>query len=78
MYDTSPKLPGRFQDKVASFPESSMGACSVTIVLVDGRSVLNVSVAWGETIVKIGDRMIENTGDLDFDLADISDVTPQI
>jgi hypothetical protein len=39
-------------DKVASFPESSYGAKTVTLVLGDGTTIEHVKLAWGPYVIK--------------------------
>lgn len=45
-------LPEKLADKVASFPESSYGAKTVTLVLRDGTTIEHVKVAWGPYVIK--------------------------
>jgi hypothetical protein len=72
------RLPENLREKTATFPESSMGANRVKLELKDGRRNYNVSLAWGETIVKIGNRHIQSADELDFRIADITDVTSDV
>ena len=45
-------LPDKLADKVASFPESSYGVKTVTLMLRDGTSIHHVRVAWGRYVIK--------------------------
>jgi hypothetical protein len=58
-------LPDDLQDKIASFPEYSMGAHKICVVLKDGRRYEDVIVGGGE-IVKVGGKsqIPFNTGDI--------------
>ena len=78
MMDQIPKLPEPFRDRVASFPESSMGANRIKIDLSNGQRVYDVFIAGDGTIVKIGNKMIENLEDLEFSPSDITNVTSEI
>ena len=48
------KLPLHFKEKVLAFPEHRMGVHRVALVLEDGSQVLDVLVAWGDEVVKVG------------------------
>ena len=78
MTDQKPKLPEQFRDRVASFPESSMGANRITIELSNGRRIYAVYIAWVDEIVKVGDKIIEKMEDLDFDPSEITNVTSEV
>ena len=62
--------------KANSFPESSYGATTVTLVLLDGRRVDEVVLGGASVIVKIGGRDVSVASDLDFSLTEIADVFP--
>jgi hypothetical protein len=70
------RLPDALAAKAARFPESSYGATTVTLVLVDGRLVPQV-ILGGDEIVKVGGRTITTPAQLGFSLADIRDVLPE-
>ncbi len=72
------KIPYNLSNKAAGFPESSYGANKVTLILLDGRKVGEVYLAWGKEIVKIRKRSIHSIEDLDFDISEISDVVSEI
>ncbi len=71
-------LPNQLADKAAAFPESSHGANRVTVVLVDGRRVREVFLAWGRDIVRVGNRAVSRPEDLDFRITDIVDVVSEL
>jgi hypothetical protein len=71
------RLPDILAAKAASFPESSYGATTVTLVLADGRRVPHVVLAGGTDIVKVGGHTITTRDQLGFSLADIHDVLPE-
>ena len=73
-----PDLPKHLAEKAAAFPEWRMGASRVTLVLNNGERIRQVFLAWGETIVRIGDKEIESKEDIDFDMAKIDDVISEI
>ena len=62
--------------KANSFPESSYGATTVTLILSDGRRIDDVVLAGASVIVKIGGRYVSVASDLDFSLNEIADVFP--
>jgi len=68
-----PKLPDRFCPKVVSYPECSYGAVRVTLVLSDGRRIRDVIIG-GDSICKIGQKLIKSDADLEFSVSDIKDV----
>jgi len=72
------KLPRLLAEKTNQFPEYRMGANKVSLVLADGRSISDVFLAWGETIVKIGGDEIRNPDDLSFRISEIIDVKSEI
>jgi hypothetical protein len=49
-------LPERLRAKVRSFPEVSMGAQRVAIVLASGEIVDDVILAWGEEVVSVAGK----------------------
>ncbi len=63
------RLTPAIKTKILTFPEYSMGAHRVDLVLRDGSVVRDVMVAWGDTVVR--------TGDHTFDPADVVDATDQ-
>ena len=71
-------LPEDLAAKAAGFPESTYGACRVTLVLADGRHVSDISLAWGTEIVKVGSRLVDSSKDLGFALSDIVDVISEV
>jgi hypothetical protein len=71
------RIPPRLAEKANTFPESSYGATTVTLILVDGRRIENVVLGGAEWIVKIDDRRITHPMDVDFSSADIVDVIRQ-
>ena len=71
------ELPDHLVEKVISFGESSYGATIVTLILMDGRHIEKVAIAWGRWIVKVGTRAIAGAGELDFRVADIVDVASE-
>lgn len=72
------QIPEHLREKTARFPESSMGVNRVKFDLKDGRRVYDVSLAWGETIVKIGNRHIKSAHELDFRIEDITEVISEV
>ena len=71
-----PVLPAQFSEKAASFPESSYGATSATVVLSNGQEVPNVVLAWSREIVRIGSLAVHSEAQLPFKLSQIQDVLP--
>lgn len=65
------RIPAKLADKAHRFPESSYGATTVTLVLANGRRIENVVLGGAEWIVKIGDRRITDSTELDFSVDDI-------
>jgi len=72
------KLPDVLCQKAQTFPESSMNANRVTLIMKDGRRICNVILADGAWIAKIGDKMISNGQDLDFDLKEVQDIKSEV
>ena len=70
------RLNDQLAGKVATFPESSYGATRVTLVLVDGRRIADVVLAWGVEIVRVGEHSVRLPEQLGFDIAMVSDVEP--
>jgi hypothetical protein len=64
-------------EKAATFPESSHGACTVTVILQSGARIQNVVLAWGNQIVKIGGKSVASEAELGFLCSEIKDVVPQ-
>ncbi len=67
-------IPESLKDKVHEMPESSYGATRVTLILSNQRKIREVSLAWGEEIVKIGLNEVKEETDLDFKVSEIVDV----
>ena len=61
-------LPEDLHDKVARFPECSMGAHRVCVILKDGRSYENVIVGGGQIVKVEGKNFIPFKSD---DIADV-------
>ena len=72
--ETYPRIPERFRDRVAAFPESSMCATRIKVDLTNGRKIYDVIIAGRGDIVKVGTKLIEKPEDLDFDPAEIVEV----
>ena len=66
MEDECMKLPERFRDKVAAFPESSYGSTRIKVDLADGKRIYDVFVAGDGVIVKVGTKAIKTVEDLGF------------
>jgi len=49
----SAKLSPSLASKANEFPESSYGACTITLVLESGRRIDNVVLAWGRKSLKL-------------------------
>jgi hypothetical protein len=71
-------LSAQLSEKVNQFPEYRMGSNKVSLRLRDGRRVPDVFLAWGRTIVKIGECEIRNVSDLSFCVSEIIDVESEI
>lgn len=71
-------IPERFAERAAAFGESSYGVNRVTLVLVDGRCIRGVLLAWGSEIIKIGDAAVATSEDIDFALSDITDIVSEM
>ena len=78
MIDEPLSIPKPLREKVAMFPESSMGANLVTLDLVDGRKIHGVCIAWASEIVKVAQREIKSEKDLDFRVQDIIGIHSEI
>lgn len=76
--ETYPRIPERFRDRVAAFPESSMGVNRIKVDLSSGRRIYEVLIAGDGDIVKVGTRLIQKKEDLDFAPADIVAVFSEI
>ena len=70
------KIPDKLAEKANSFPESSYGATTVTLILSDGRLIDDV-ILGGDYIVKVRGRLVNDAADLEFSMSDIVDVAPQ-
>jgi hypothetical protein len=68
--DTYPRVPDRFVPEVLAFPECSYGAARATLVLKDGRVVYDV-ILGGDSIAKVGEKLVRTAADLDFATSDI-------
>ena len=71
------RIPDALAAKANTFPESSFGATTVSLVLADGRRIHDVVLGGASHIVKVGGRHVSELAELDFSLADIVDVKPQ-
>ncbi len=72
------KIPKHLTNKTSRFPEYSQGANQVTLRLKNGVEIKKVFLAWGEEIVKIGEKSILNASELSFLPDDIEDVISEI
>lgn len=72
------QLPELLAEKANQFPEYRMGSNKVSLMLKDGRCIRDVFLAWGQTIVKIGEEDIKNPEDLFFRVSEIEDVKSEI
>jgi hypothetical protein len=68
-------LPSKLAEKAATFSECSYGACRATLVLKDGKRIVDVTLAWGSELVRIDGEPAEKKK-LDFNANDIVDVLP--
>ncbi|MBQ0806993.1 MAG: hypothetical protein KBT55_03390 [Porticoccus sp.] len=68
------ELPAKLSDKASGFPEPSYGATKVTLLLSNGDKIENVTLAWGEEIIKIQNKDIHKIKSLGFTKEDIVDV----
>ena len=68
--DDYPRIPARFVPHVLTFPECSYGASRATLVLRDGRVIFDV-ILGGDSIAKVGERLVKRPADLDFSTEDI-------
>jgi hypothetical protein len=75
-----PRVPVRIPEPLAakadSFPESSYGATTVTLILSDGRRIKDVILS-AAGIVRVKGRAVSDERDLDFRPSDIVDVESQ-
>ena len=71
------KIPDKLADKANTFPESSYGATTVTLILSNGRRVTDVVLGGASDIVKVKGRLVAVAGDLDFKIGEIVDVRRQ-
>jgi hypothetical protein len=65
-------LPESIIEQILKFPESSMGAHCVKVVLQDGREYSDVYVAWGKEVVRV-----RNSENVPFDPAHVTAVANQ-
>ena len=70
-------IPDELAAKANSFPESSYGATTVSLILSNGRRVDNVVLGGASDIVKVGSRRVSEASDLEFSVSEIVDVIPQ-
>jgi hypothetical protein len=70
------KISDELAVKANSYPESSYGATTVNLILLDGRRINEVVLAAASEIVKVGGRDVSEASDLDFSLGEIADVVP--
>jgi len=68
------KIPMNLSIKSAAFPESSPGVIRVTLVLLDGRKIREVSLTRKGELIKIGDKPVSSIWDMDFNVFEIKDV----
>jgi len=68
------ELPTLLSEKASEFPESSYGATTVTLLLIDNRKINNVILAWGSEIIKIENKPIKDIRNIGFKQEDIIDV----
>jgi hypothetical protein len=73
--DTFPRVPAKFVPKVLGFRECSYGAARATLVLKSGRVIFDV-ILGGDSIAKVGEKLVKSEADLDFSTADIVKVLP--
>ena len=71
--DSYPRVPEKFVPAVFGFPECSYGAARATFVLKDGRRVFDV-ILGGDSIAKVGDKLVKSQADLDFSPSDIVEI----
>jgi hypothetical protein len=67
-------IPDALAAKANTFPESSYGATTVTLILADGRRIHDVVLGGASHIVKVGGRPVSDAKDLDFSVSEIVDV----
>lgn len=70
------KLSETLSSKAATFPECSYGACRATLVLVSGKRVEGVVLAWGSEVVSVNGVKVASQADLSFSLSEVVDVLP--
>jgi DTW domain-containing protein YfiP len=68
------RLPDHISEKIIMFPESSMNANRVTLLLKNNRKIEHVFIADATWVVKIDTKIIRNKNDIDFCIEDIIDV----
>jgi hypothetical protein len=73
-----PRIPIKFRDRVAGFPESSMCATRIKLTLSDGQIIRDVFIGGDGTIAKIGTKLVENLDSLNFNPMDIVEVNSEI
>jgi len=69
-----PNIPPHLRTKAAMIPESSYGACTVTLILASGKTIPDVVLAGGEEIVKVGGALVGSARDLPFRIGEIVDL----
>jgi hypothetical protein len=70
------KISDALATKANFFPESSYGATTVILILLNGRRIDEVVFAGASVIVKVRGRHVSVASDLDFSLSEIADVFP--
>ncbi len=73
--DKFPCVPAKFASEVFGFPECSYGAARATLVLKNGRVISDV-ILGGDSIAKVGEKLVKCATDLDFSPSDIVKVLP--
>jgi hypothetical protein len=71
------RISDKLFQKANTFPESSYGATTVTLILSDGRRIHDVVLGGASDIVKVQGRHVTSPEDLDFRLEEIVDVKPR-
>lgn len=69
-------IPDELATRANSFPESSYGATTVSLILSSGRRIDDVVLGGASEIVKVGGRRVSDASELDFRVSEIVDVIP--
>jgi hypothetical protein len=69
-------IPDHLAAKANTFPESSYGATTVTLILSDGTCIRDVILGGGSEIVKVKGRHVSDARELDFGISEVVDVIP--